>query len=461
MVPVVDGMISEVASSLLGVKKLKKSVPDSAGERTEVEVDTPIWLKPQASKATPMFEAFERAYGIVQQWIVKWPTGFPPFLINITGRECAYPELTQTAAKQLMELNTTDGNVLVFNVYISDCVDAIIFPNKTVQLIGDKTAELLFTISSRLPKTLFQYAADYDIFPQSDARCLVVNTDSVHPITGLLSFETRGITSPTIVSLTQTMRLKLLTRTFITHKLAETMDDCQDALEVNEDEDVGLYAVADGATLSFMSKSWAAFLVKHFCKTTDLSLTEDNWKEWLHPIQQAWYQEVEKQVKTLNRYWLTNQFLAQKSATSTFIGLNIAKDTGKWRAMIIGDNCLFHQNDSGVKSYLIENSADFTNRPEAFTSFEKDNYYPPTLVSGEIKPGDTLILATDALAKWILMHRETGTLETALNTLKTIETEIQFNAFLNAARTDETIPLRNDDVTLVLISADTDEVSSL
>ena len=247
--------------------------------------------------------------------------------------------------------------------------------------------------------------------------------------------------------------LKLTVKRFITHKQAETMNDCQDAFDVNENEGVDRYAIADGATRSFMSKLWAALLVKHFCKTTGLSLTEDNWKEWLRPIQQEWYQQVEEEVKALNRYWLTNPFNAQESATSTFIGLEIDKTTYEWKAIIIGDSCLFHLNDSVFRSYLIENTADFTNRPKAFTSFEKDNYYSPSLVEGDVKPGGTFILATDALAKWILAHKESGELEILCATLKSIETDIQFCEFVKTARISERIRLVNDDVTLMKISA--------
>ena len=247
--------------------------------------------------------------------------------------------------------------------------------------------------------------------------------------------------------------LKLTAKRFITHKQAETVDDCQDACEVNENEDVGRYAIADGATLSFMSKPWAALLVKHFCKTTGLSLTKDNWQEWLRPIQQEWYQQVEEDVKALKQYWLTNSFNTQESATSTFIGLDIDKVTSKWKAIIIGDSCLFHLDDPGFKSYLIKDSTNFTNRPNAFTSFEKDNHHAPILVQGDVKQGNTFILATDALAKWILAHKEAGKLETVCDALKAIETDIEFCKFVETERSSESIRLVNDDVTLMQISA--------
>ena len=70
------------------------------------------------------------------------------------------------------------------------------------------------------------------------------------------------------------------------------------------------------------------------------------------------------------------------------------------------------------------------------------------------KPGDTFILATDALAKWILEHKEVGELDAVLDTLKAIKTKEQFDQFVHKERHDETIRLVNDDVTLMLISVE-------
>ena len=63
-------------------------------------------------------------------------------------------------------------------------------------------------------------------------------------------------------------------------------------------------------------------------------------------------------------------------------------------------------------------------------------------------------MATDALAKWILEHKETGKLDAALDKLKAIKTDEQFYQFVHEARHDEATRLVNDDVTLMLISVE-------
>lgn len=244
--------------------------------------------------------------------------------------------------------------------------------------------------------------------------------------------------------------IKLTTSSFTTHKEAESPDDCQDACAQNGEK--ACYAIADGATRSFFPKEWATLLVEHFCEGPDLSFVKKNWRDWLGPIQQEWYEQVEEKVSERNLFYLTNRFNTKESAVSTFVGIQFNKDRGEWEAMIVGDSCLFHKNASGFKGYLIENSADFTTRPEVFASFNKDNHSEPTFIHGSTNPGDTFILATDALAKWILEHREAGKLDSILSVLETVETEEQFHQFVHEARHKEVHRLVNDDVTLMLIS---------
>lgn len=252
--------------------------------------------------------------------------------------------------------------------------------------------------------------------------------------------------------------ITLKVASFITHKKAESIDDCQDAIKVNEE--YSRYAVADGATLSFFPKQWAELLVEHFCEMPNLSLNAENWKQWLVPIQEKWYKQVEERVKVRGQFYLTNSFNTREPAVSTLVGLEVEKTKREWSAMIVGDSCLFHKSESGFRSYLIEQSEDFTNRPEAFASFPETNHYDPEFIRGEIQSGDTFILATDALAKWILEHKESENLEEILHQLRQIENREEFNQFVDQAR-DEDIRLVNDDVALMLISVEESEISEI
>ena len=189
---VVDGMISEFAASPIEVKKLKKSIPDGAGGIVEVEVQMPIWVQPQANNGTPMREAFERAADIVQRWCTDKPDAFPPIVINITDGAASQPDLTANAAKKVMNLHTTDGNVLVFNIHIANNRHEVIFPHSTTQLMGDNFAEFLFDISSVLPKSLGLAAKAHGLPSEPNTRCFAYNAGEATMIRILQFGSTKG-----------------------------------------------------------------------------------------------------------------------------------------------------------------------------------------------------------------------------------------------------------------------------
>ena len=172
---VVDSMISEVPSSLVEIKNLNKSIPDGTGELVEVEVEMPIWLQPMANNGTPMHEAFERAAEIIQHWCDDNPDSYPPTVINITDGEANYPDLTIDAARKVMDLHTTDGSVLIFNIHIANNKHEVIFPHSTTQLVGDNFAEFLFNISSVLPEPLREEAKQHGLPAEPDTRCFGYN----------------------------------------------------------------------------------------------------------------------------------------------------------------------------------------------------------------------------------------------------------------------------------------------
>ena len=180
----------------------------------------------------------------------------------------------------------------------------------------------------------------------------------------------------------------------------------------------------------------------------------------MRPVQEKWYERVARTVEERDVFFLNNPFNLRQPAASTFIGLEFDRVQAKWQAMIVGDSCLFHLSAREFRSYIIERSADFTNRLRAFASYDTDNHTEPSFVECDTIPGDTLILATDALAKWILQHEEAGRRDEVLGELKEIEDENQFHEFVHRARTDEYIRLVNDDVTLMIISVEEDELQA-
>jgi hypothetical protein len=258
------------------------------------------------------------------------------------------------------------------------------------------------------------------------------------------------------------LSIELYVKGFCTHKEAESPEDCQDAYCFGPEK--ARYAVADGATQSFYPAQWAKLLVERFCKEKDTLntdiLSSGEWSRWLELVQRRWYEEIQREVENHQAYYNKNRFIGKESAAATFAGIEFKNDSSDkkrlfWNAMIIGDSCLFKINEHDFESYLLKHSSDFTNQPDYFASFEKDNKYEPFFSSlGTTKRGDVFLLATDALAKWILREREAGqdNLKKIWNTISTIQNEKDFERFIGNIRQDEQISLDNDDSTLVIIS---------
>jgi serine/threonine protein phosphatase PrpC len=251
-----------------------------------------------------------------------------------------------------------------------------------------------------------------------------------------------------------------------THKEMETISGCQDNFSYNEANNC--FAIADGATQSFYSSIWSKLLVDYFCENPQID--KNNWQEWLELIQQKWLEEVraelEKAKSGNNFAWIEiyNGLERSKSATSTFIGLQFIENQAK--ISIVGDSCLFiFQGNQLIQTYLLKKSTNFNDRPGYFGSRSKNNDdYEPEFLDIELKykqHSDKLyfVLATDALAEYIFKYTEQQ--RDILTTLLTINSEQEFENFVKSARQDDTIKMKNDDVTLMILEVSDREIVSL
>lgn len=248
-----------------------------------------------------------------------------------------------------------------------------------------------------------------------------------------------------------------------THKENESINDCQDYFQANHENNC--FAIADGASQSFYPSIWAELLVNHFCQTPDIN--QNNWNDWLQPIQEKWFQEVEQRVikaKNENRpIWVTsqNRFNFREPATSTFIGLQFIGD--KVKGSIVGDSCLFIvEGDQSsktyqlIQTYLLKTSRDFNDSPGYFASYKKDNNFTPhdfKISLNQKKSSNNLyfILATDALSEYIFKCTENDG-NNIFETLLSISSPEIFEDFVASARNSDNIKMKNDDVTLLILS---------
>lgn len=173
--------ISMIGKSPIRVEERTRRMDDGAGGIVTQKVKFPIWFEPKALGGTPMCDALDRASNVLSKWILAHPDSFPPIIINITDGKPTDGNPSQPA-RDLMDLSTKDGNVLLFNLLISSSrMKPIEFPDSEEQL-NDEVARLLFNLSSPLPEYMRKMLADEGVNSTLRSRGFVFNADLVSVI---------------------------------------------------------------------------------------------------------------------------------------------------------------------------------------------------------------------------------------------------------------------------------------
>ncbi len=209
-------------------------------------------------------------------------------------------------------------------------------------------------------------------------------------------------------------------------------------------------AIADGATMSSFAGKWAQLLVEAYIKEP-FNSPED----LQHVIKSLSFQLSEYVESKKPMPWYAEE-KARQGAFSTFLGLEFLEskensDTyGKWQVIGIGDSCLFCIRDNNLLlTFPIKFSTDFNNRPNLVSSNLScnQNLLETTfLESGNWKTGDIFILATDALAAFLLAENEKESFKWETLTNKKNDTE--FKEWVENKRNSEEI--KDDDVTYLI-----------
>jgi hypothetical protein len=228
---------------------------------------------------------------------------------------------------------------------------------------------------------------------------------------------------------------------------------CEDALDFQLEEKTPLNsnflkiaAIADGASTSAMAGEWANKLVKAFIAQPFwdekglLGTLEDIGKELIPPVgPMPWYAEEKFQM----------------GAFSTFLRAEFTKNSedankGEWKAIAVGDSCIFQCNGKGlIQSFPISEPEKFNNRPDLIASNPLYNQgFSKKLksVEGDWVQGDIFILATDALAKWFLVECKKGL--NPWEVLDSFQTEPAFDTWVQQKRT--TLELDDDDTSYLI-----------
>src|SRR6266545_6691636 len=162
------------------------------------------------------------------------------------------------------------------------------------------------------------------------------------------------------------------------------------------------FAVADGASETSFAKQWAELLVDRFVHEPPAPA---GLREWVAPMQAAWTGSNQAKATA----WYAEQ-KARDGAFSSLLG--VALDGDRWRALAIGDSCLFVVRAGRIeRAFPLARADEFNNRPLLLSSVARANHRVWDEVrtdEGELKAKDQLLLMTDALAHWFLVEAELG-----------------------------------------------------
>jgi hypothetical protein len=226
-------------------------------------------------------------------------------------------------------------------------------------------------------------------------------------------------------------------------KAGHSAEEYEDAFAAAD----GRFAVADGASEASFAADWARLLAEGF-----VAADGQPWQglDWLPPLRQRWAAAVDG--RALPWYAETKR---EAGAFATLLGLALQPPAGKkpgtWRALAVGDSCLFHTRGGRVlAAFPLECSTAFGSQPPLLGSRPGGADPGSEQARGRYRPRDRFLLMTDALAQCFLARDEQGAgpAEDVAGLLAAVDPDAAFVSWVEEWRGKG---LRNDDVTLLVV----------
>jgi hypothetical protein len=245
-------------------------------------------------------------------------------------------------------------------------------------------------------------------------------------------------------------------------KSEHTAETCQDRLK--DDPAQGLFAVADGAGTTSFPRLWAGILAAHFVEVPLLNtdpfevewwvrLAQEKYEQARPPLTRLDYMAREKEIRTGSESTLVTLRLTEVGATQVQ-GVLLA----------FGDSCalLLRPGQEEVETFPLKRAADFERAPICVPSnagvFHR-HFHKCGLEPVRMETGSTLILATDAVARWMMSagNGEYTTVREACEVVASRRPGEEWGAFIEDCRRKKAIV--DDDCTAVVIRFQEDEAT--
>jgi hypothetical protein len=202
-------------------------------------------------------------------------------------------------------------------------------------------------------------------------------------------------------------------RVFSLAKDAEHPDENQDACRIDPARAVAV--IADGVATGIFSRRWAEILAAATLASPPDVADEAAFAAWLAEQRRAWSAGIDLDGLT----WFQKPKMRQ-GAFSTLLWVRLdpvetnepaAEPVFRLRARAIGDSCLLHVRAGRVlRTFPIEHSEELDADPVVLGSLDlgRDHLLEFQSLETTCRPGDLVVLCTDAVAHWALKRQEQG-----------------------------------------------------
>jgi hypothetical protein len=229
-------------------------------------------------------------------------------------------------------------------------------------------------------------------------------------------------------------------RVFSMPKAGHGLEEYEDAY--GADPSAGRLAIADGASESSFAGAWAQLLVAGFIGQPG------PWSGWLPAARQAW----QEKFQGIAAPWYVEEKV-RAGAYATFLGVTFDAPSATWQAVAVGDCCLFHVRAGRLlNAFPVKDADAFGNQPDLIGSQSTSVPIRRLRLEVEWQGSDVLLLMTDALAQSFL--RKVANNDESWQGILSLKTQEAFEAWTTKTRQRQ--ELRNDDVTLMVISEEDD-----
>ena len=241
---------------------------------------------------------------------------------------------------------------------------------------------------------------------------------------------------------------------FLTHKVKETMDDCFDRYALGPTYD--RFIVADGVSNSFFPGIWTELLCQAFVdyQEGDFNPADPKCNEFINGYRRKWKEEVSQIANRPSAKFFTKRLFFQgNTAACAYVGFHFIWDSRyNIQTFALGDCCIFVFTDHKLPYELLFSSLKdtyvFNNFPNYVDSKPDERFGETVIEAFELPNTGLIIMASDALSKWIFENYAGDNFERMVR----LGSQEEFIIWVDEVRQLNEYPLENDDVVLFRIA---------